>query len=63
LLLSLFLLLSCLFSIRDDKIGTISIKLQFNNDKAWTRALKYMLINLKFLAGWSFTKMMGRRPG
>ena len=35
--------------IEGDKVGGLSVKLMFNfKDKAWTRALKYMLVDLKF---------------
>jgi len=40
------------FPIQNDLIGGYSIKLQFNNDTKWTRALKYMLTNLKYLLAW-----------
>jgi beclin 1 len=36
------------YSIADDVIGGVSIRLQFNQDAKWTRALKYMLTNLKY---------------
>ena len=32
-----------------EKIGNMSIKKQFSSEEEWTRALKLMLINLKFL--------------
>jgi len=41
------------YIIKDDSIGDVSIKLQFNTDAKWTKALKYMLTNLKFLLVWS----------
>jgi len=40
------------YIINKDKIGTKSIKLNFNNETEWTHALKYMLTNLKFLLMW-----------
>jgi beclin 1 len=44
------------YRIDDDKIGTadgmLSIRLQFNQDELWTRALKYMLTDLKWLLAW-----------
>ena len=39
------------YRIHKDKIGDVSIKLQFNQDEAWTKALNYTLINLKWLIG------------
>jgi beclin 1 len=48
------------YPIKNDMIGEVSIKLQFNNDAKWTKALKYMLTNLKFLLVWcSKTKKDG----
>ena len=35
-----------------DLIANVSIKLQFNADAKWTKALKYMLTNLKYLLAW-----------
>jgi len=40
------------YPIKADMIGDVSIKLQFNQDAKWTKALKYMLTNLKFLLVW-----------
>lgn len=41
------------YIIDKDKIHNISIKLQFNQgDLKWTKALKYMLTNLKLLLAW-----------
>jgi len=37
------------YKIEKDKIGEMSIKIQFNDEETWTKALKYMLTNLKFL--------------
>ncbi|KAK4054164.1 Vacuolar protein sorting-associated protein atg6 [Microbotryomycetes sp. JL201] len=34
-----------------DKIGDVSIKLQFGSDEAWTRALRHVLYDLKLLLG------------
>lgn len=41
------------YRINKDKIGDVSIKLQFSQDEIWTKALKYMLINLKWLIGFA----------
>ena len=38
-----------------DKIGDMSVRTQFNNDQQWTRALKYLLIDLKCLLAWFST--------
>jgi len=40
------------YKIDKDRIGDMSIKIQFNNEETWTKALKYMLSNLKFLLVW-----------
>lgn len=35
--------------IEGERVGGLSVRLMFNfKDKAWTRALKYMLVDLKF---------------
>ncbi|KAI8927065.1 autophagy protein Apg6-domain-containing protein [Entophlyctis helioformis] len=37
------------YRISKDKIGDASIKLQFNQDEVWTKALKYTLIDVKWI--------------
>ncbi|KAI8643482.1 autophagy protein Apg6-domain-containing protein [Parasitella parasitica] len=37
------------YRIYKDKIGDLSIRIQFNQDESWTKALKYMLINMKWI--------------
>jgi len=37
------------YRINKDKIGDTSIRLQFNQDELWTRALKYMLTNMRWI--------------
>ncbi|CEP18604.1 hypothetical protein [Parasitella parasitica] len=37
------------YRINKDKIGDLSIRIQFNQDESWTKALKYMLINMKWI--------------
>ncbi|KAF9971845.1 autophagy protein 6 [Actinomortierella ambigua] len=37
------------YKINKDKIGDASIKLQFNQDETWTRALKFTLVNTKWI--------------
>jgi beclin 1 len=37
------------YRISKDKIGDLSIRLQFNQDELWTKALRYMLINMKWI--------------
>ena len=36
-----------------DKIGEASVKLQFNQEEAWTRALRHVLLALKILLKWT----------
>ncbi|KAG0254743.1 autophagy protein 6 [Actinomortierella ambigua] len=37
------------YKINKDKIGDASIKLQFNQDETWTRALRFTLVNTKWI--------------
>ena len=39
--------------VTKDKIGDVSIKLQFGVDEAWTRALRHVLLALKLLLKWT----------
>ncbi|KAJ3054408.1 autophagy protein 6 [Rhizophlyctis rosea] len=48
------------FRINKEKIGEVSIKLQFNQDESWTRALKYTLINLKWILAFCCSKVPAR---
>jgi beclin len=36
-----------------DKIGDSSVKLQFNQEEVWTRALRHVLLALKILLKWT----------
>jgi len=40
------------YRIEKDRIQDLSIKIQFNNEETWTKSLKYMLTNLKYLLVW-----------
>ncbi len=40
------------YAIEGDKVGGRSIKLMFNKDERWTKALKYMLTDLKWCLEW-----------
>ena len=40
----------------DHKVEDLSIKLQFNTYDKWTKALKYMLTNIKWLVAISVTR-------
>ncbi|CAG8498538.1 9631_t:CDS:2 [Diversispora eburnea] len=41
------------YRINKDKIGDASIRLQFNQDEAWTKALKYTLTNTKWILAYA----------
>lgn len=36
------------YAIEGDRVGDLSIRYGLSRDKGWTKALKYMLVNLKF---------------
>jgi len=36
-----------------DKIGDVSVKVQFSQEEAWTRALRHVLLALKLLLKWT----------
>ena len=43
--------------IRDPATGsTYSVKMQFNSEEQWTKAMKYMLTNLKWGLAWVTSK-------
>ncbi|KAF9010583.1 autophagy protein Apg6-domain-containing protein [Cyathus striatus] len=39
--------------ISKDRIGDVSVKLQFNQEEAWTRALRHVLLALKICLKWT----------
>ena len=41
------------FRIVKDKIGEASVKLQFSQEEAWTRALRHVLLALKIILKWT----------
>lgn len=41
------------FRVVRDKIGDSSVKLQFNQEETWTRALRHVLLALKILLKWT----------
>lgn len=43
---------NCQKRIGREKIDNLNIKKQFNTDEEWTRALKLMLIDMKYLLAW-----------
>jgi len=50
------------YEIVDERIGLQSVKLQFNAEDKWTKALKFMLTNIKFLIAWMAGRMLQLRP-
>ena len=44
------------YAIEKDKVGGMIIKAHFANEASWTKSLKYMLIDLKWLLGWLVKK-------
>ncbi|KAK9765277.1 Vacuolar protein sorting-associated protein atg6 [Basidiobolus ranarum] len=50
------------YRINKDKIGEASIKLQFNQDEIWTRALKYTLTNAKWILAFACSSQDRTRP-
>lgn len=40
-------------------MGGLTIKLIFNKDARWCKALKYMLVDLKWLLGWVIAQQDG----
>lgn len=40
------------YPIEGDKVGGVSVKMTFNKDTRWTKALKYLLTNLKLCLRW-----------
>ncbi|XP_006460757.1 hypothetical protein AGABI2DRAFT_69268 [Agaricus bisporus var. bisporus H97] len=42
-----------------DKIGDVSVKLQFNQEEAWTRALRHVLLALKICLKWATNGVNG----
>jgi beclin len=47
------------YGIEGDKIGGLTIKLLFNKDVKWTKALKYMLTDLKWCLKWMIKVQQG----
>merc|ERR1711862_664238 len=37
------------FKIEGDKVGAFSVRVQFSQDERWTKALKFMLTDLKWI--------------
>jgi len=45
--------------ISKDKIGDVSVKLQFNQEEAWTRSLRHVLLALKICLKWATNGVNG----
>lgn len=41
-----------IYAIDGDKIGGMGIRLAWTSDAKWTKALKFMLVNLKYCLKW-----------
>ncbi|EMR11383.1 hypothetical protein PNEG_00408 [Pneumocystis murina B123] len=41
------------YKIQKDKIGNANISISFNSDEIWTRSLKYLLTNLKYIIAYT----------
>ena len=41
------------YPIKGDLVGDVSVKVQFHGDGKWTKALKYMCIDVKYLLVWA----------
>lgn len=42
-----------LYRVIKDRIGDVSVKLQFNQEEAWTRSLRHVLLALKICLKWA----------
>ena len=40
------------YPIEDEEVGGMSVRLQFSQEEKWTRALGYLLADLKWLLTW-----------
>eukprot|EP00930_Biecheleria_cincta_P085668 TRINITY_DN75044_c0_g1_i1.p1 TRINITY_DN75044_c0_g1~~TRINITY_DN75044_c0_g1_i1.p1 ORF type:complete len:423 (-),score=112.77 TRINITY_DN75044_c0_g1_i1:73-1341(-) len=49
------------FKIEDDKVGGFSVRVQFNQDERWTKALKFMLTNLKWIIAFVESRDFGSK--
>ena len=48
----LLIKITSFYRIDGDKVGSHTIVLSFNKNENWTKALKYMLCNLKWVLYW-----------
>ncbi|THV05007.1 APG6-domain-containing protein, partial [Dendrothele bispora CBS 962.96] len=56
---TLYPLNKALLRISREKIGDVSIKLQFNQEEAWTRSLRHVLLALKICLKWATNGVNG----
>jgi len=48
------------YAIEGDRVGGLTVKLMFNKDARWSRALKYLLTDLKWCLSWVVARQDGR---
>ena len=46
------------YAIDQDRVANLTVRLQFNSDSKWTKALKFMLTNLKYCLNWVIRKQV-----
>ncbi|KAL3139672.1 hypothetical protein ABBQ38_003986 [Trebouxia sp. C0009 RCD-2024] len=50
------------YAIEQDKVANLTVRLQFNSDSKWTKALKFMLTNLKYCLNWVIRQQLHGQP-
>lgn len=50
------------YAIEQDKVANLTVRLQFNSDSKWTKALKFMLTNLKYCLNWVIMQQLHTQP-
>ena len=50
------------YAIDQDKVANLTVRLQFNSDSKWTKALKFMLTNLKYCLNWVIRHQLHTQP-
>ena len=48
------------YAVEGDRVGGLTVKLMFNKDARWSRALKYLLTDLKWCLSWVVARQDGR---
>ena len=41
------------FAVDGDKVGDLTVRLTLGRDSRWTKALKYLLVDLKWCLAWA----------